>query len=93
MTWHWLYTLWFGYAWSSDKGNGPEAIQQTIVYGLAAIILIPPVRRFLKFEFDKVHAKIDRGHQELHEKLDELHRKVDHGHAHMGVPPLPPKDE
>ena len=56
---NWLYTLWYGYVWPSLKGNGPEAVVQTVVYGVLAIILIPPVRRFAKAEFEKVHAKMD----------------------------------
>ena len=55
----WLHTQWFGYFWPSDKGNGPEAIQQTLVYGLIAAILIPPVRHFFKRHFEKLHSKMD----------------------------------
>ena len=67
---NWLHTLWFGYTWPSLKGNGPEALVQTVVYGLIALIFVPPVRRWFKKEYDKVHAKIDKGHAELHAKLE-----------------------
>lgn len=56
---HWLQTLWFGYAWPSLKGNGPEALIQTVVYGALAVIFVPVVRRFVKTEMRKVHAKLD----------------------------------
>ena len=62
---NWLYTLWYGYVWPSLKGNGPEAVVQTVVYGVLAIILIPPVRRFAKAEFEKVHARLDAAHSKL----------------------------
>jgi hypothetical protein len=69
----WLHTLWFGYAWPSDKGNGPEAIMELIVVGIVTAILVPPIRDWFKAEYDKVHAKIDKGHADLHAKLDGLH--------------------
>jgi hypothetical protein len=56
---NWLYTLWFGYVWPSLKGNGPEAVVQTIVYGGIAYIFVPPFRKWLHGEFTHVHAKID----------------------------------
>lgn len=68
----WLHNLWFNYAWSSDKGNGPEALQQTILYGAIAAILIPAVRHFLKREFGKVHAKIETEQAKVHAKLDHV---------------------
>jgi hypothetical protein len=57
--WHEINYIWINYFWASDKGNGPEAIQQTIVYAIAAIILVPPVRHFIKHEFEKIHHKLD----------------------------------
>jgi hypothetical protein len=57
----WLHNLWFNYAWSSDKGNGPEAIQEALI--VAA--LIPAVRRYVKRELAKAH-------DELHRKLDHI---------------------
>jgi len=56
--WHWASNLWFNYAWSSDRGNGPEALQQTIVYAIVAVVFIPVVRRFIAREFAKVHHSI-----------------------------------
>ena len=55
---HWASNLWFGYTWSSLKGNGPEALVQTIVYGAIAIIFVPVVRRFIAHEFGKIHESI-----------------------------------
>jgi ABC-type Fe3+ transport system permease subunit len=72
----WLSNLWFNYAWASDKGNGPEAIQQTVVYAAIAAILIPAVRRFLKFEFERLHTKIEKGQDEMHDHLHHLHDQL-----------------
>lgn len=74
--WSWLSNLWFNYAWSSDKGNGPEAIQQTIIYAIAAVVLIPPVRHFIKREFDKVHNSIHLHGKEAQEHLHHLADKL-----------------
>ena len=54
----WLHTLlvWLRAALSL-KGNGPEALVQTLVYGIIAMVLIPPVRRWWGNEFAKVHAE------------------------------------
>ena len=43
---HVLYVLWYGYAWPSLKGNGPEALIQTIVYGALAVAIYPPLRKW-----------------------------------------------
>jgi hypothetical protein len=67
---HWFYTLWFGYSWPSDRGNGPEALQQTILYGVIAAIFIPIVRNFIRRELKKEHDEI---HEHLHHISDELH--------------------
>lgn len=54
-----MSNLWFNYVWASLKGNGPEAIVQTIVYGLIAIIFVPPVRRWFNCHMKAVHEKLD----------------------------------
>ena len=86
--------IWTGYFWPSIQGNGPEALVQTIVYGTIAIILVPPIRRWFKAEYERIHAKIDFGHKELHKKLDHnadvLHHIVKHT---RGIPDLPPKEK
>jgi hypothetical protein len=71
-----LHNLWFGYGWSSDKGNGPEAIQQTVLYAAIAAVLIPAVRRFIKREFGKLHKKIEEGHDEIHAHMHDLADKL-----------------
>lgn len=60
---HELNYLWVGYFWASLKGNGPEALVQTIVYGAIAVAIWPPARRAIE-RFTKRHA------EELHAKLD-----------------------
>jgi hypothetical protein len=75
---HWLSALWFNYFWPSLKGNGPEALIQTVVYGVAAWLFIPPVREWMNN-----HMK------ELHKKLDEAHAKLDHVITHStDIPPF-----
>lgn len=79
---HWLSRLWFNYFWSSDKGNGPEAIQQTALYAAIAITFVPPLRKWFENHMKNLHAK-----------LDEAHRKMDHIiEHHPDIPPLPPKE-
>lgn len=75
--WNWLPNLWFQYAWSSDKGNGPEALQQTIVYALIAAVLIPAVRHFIAAKFEDVHKKID----EVHDTVRAHHEQASKEHA------------
>ena len=64
MSWHWLSSLWFNYCWPSLKGNGPEAAIQTLVYALAAYLLIPPVRKFVNSHIKGLHSKLDAQHEE-----------------------------
>jgi len=51
----WLSYQWFTYWWSSDKGNGPENIQWTVLAIIAASFLIPAVRNFFK----RLESKVD----------------------------------
>jgi hypothetical protein len=82
--WDWASNLWFGYTWPSLKGNGPEALVQTIVYGAIAVVLIPPVRKaiekFAKRHVDSIKAHVSAEHDALHDKVDHL---IKHTH---GVP-------
>ncbi len=55
----WLYTLWYAYAWPSLKGNGPEALVQTVVYAAIAMAVYPPLRRWSRHELEHMHAKMD----------------------------------
>jgi hypothetical protein len=59
---HWLHVLWFHYAWPSDLGNGPEAIQQIILGAILAVVFVPPVHRWAKREIAQVHGKLDHAH-------------------------------
>jgi len=87
--------------WPSLKGNGPEAAAQTVVYGAIAIIFVPAVRRFIKRELGKIHAKIDQAHQALQAHHDqdvaeraELKRHLAHIISNTpGIPDLPPVGE
>ncbi len=51
-----MHNIWYGYFWPSLRGNGPEALFQTVVYALIAVTFVPVVRRFEK----RMHAKFDR---------------------------------
>ena len=69
------WVLWFDYGYPSLKGNGPEAIIQTIVYGMIAFAVYPPLRKWAKRETEHLHAKVDRLthlHEDLHDKVDAL---------------------
>jgi hypothetical protein len=85
--WHWLYTLHFGYLWPSIKGNGPEALAQTVVYFIIAAIFIPVVRKFIAREFAKVHHSIHVHGTEITAHLHHIAKYTD------GVPPFEHSDE
>jgi hypothetical protein len=70
----WLYHLWYGYLIPSLYGNGPEAIAQTIVYGLIAIAVIPPARHFVERHVDSIKAHVSAEHDAMHEHLDHIIR-------------------
>lgn len=94
---NWLHHLWFTYGWPSDLGNGPEAIQQTVIYALIAVIVWPPARRavhrFADRKLDSVKAHVAAEHARAHEADLELHRKLDHIIRHSPhIPDLPEKD-
>ena len=76
-----IWSIWLNYFWSSDKGNGPEAIQQTVFYALVAVVFVPVVRKWVKAELKKVHEKLDAAHA----KLDLAHAKMDTIMEHRGV--------
>jgi len=73
---NWVNYVWIDYFWASLKGNGPEALVQTVVYGAVAALFIPAVRRFEK----RLHAKLDL----VHAKLDHV---IEH---HPDIPPFDP---
>lgn len=86
----WLHALWFGYFWPSDKGNGPEALTQTVIYATIAVLLVPPVRkaieRFAKRHAESIKAHVSAEHAAVHEKLDHIIR------YHPDIPDFVPPD-
>jgi hypothetical protein len=56
---HELSYIWINYFWSSLKGNGPEALVQTVVYAGAAYLFIPPVRKYIDAHMKDIHKKMD----------------------------------
>lgn len=81
--WHWGHHLWFAYFVPSLWGNGPEALVQTVVYATAAVILIPPFRKWVVGHFTKLHEKLDLAH----EKMDHI---IEH---HPDIPPFEHKEK
>ena len=77
---NWLYTLWYGYVWPSLKGNGPEALCQTVLYAVLLYFFYPPFRKWVTKEERQASAL-------LHEKLDHVIRH------HPDIPPFKPKDK
>ena len=70
---HWLSTQWFTYWWPSDKGNGPENVQWTVLALIVASLLLPRVRKFFKRHFESVHAKLDKHHEEVLRQAERHH--------------------
>lgn len=102
---HWIGHLWSAYFWPSDEGNGPEAIQQTVVYAAIAVLVWPPARKAIHLFVDRkadsikahmsnevtiVHNARARADADLHAKLDETHRMMRHIIEHSDIPDLPP---
>lgn len=79
--------LWLGYFWPSLKGNGPEALVQTILYGLIALIFVPPVRRWAERHVHALKEHITAEHAKVHEKLDFV---IKH---HPDIPEFHPKEK
>lgn len=50
-----LHTLWFGYFWPSDKGNGPEAILELIILAVIGRLIWPKIKRHI----DALHHKMN----------------------------------
>lgn len=57
--------IWFNYFWASDKSNGPEAIQQIVLTGLAVAALWPVARKILRNEMKRAHQDITGVEHEL----------------------------
>lgn len=70
---HEFWSLWFNYFWPSLKGNGPEALVQTVAYAAVGVVLLPVFRKVLREEAERAH-KLAVG--ELNEAEDDL-RKVE----------------
>jgi len=56
---HEIYYIWFHYFWPSDLGNGPESLQELVLGALITAIIYPPIRHYIKREFEKMHHKLD----------------------------------
>jgi hypothetical protein len=87
---NWLSSFWFNYEWPSLKGNGPEALTQTVVYGIIIILIVPPIREWFKCEYEKVKHHATKEVATLHARIDDTHAHLDHLIKHLpDVPPMP----
>jgi hypothetical protein len=68
-----IHHLWFTYFWPSLMGNGPEALAQTVLYGLIALIFIPPFRRWFARHIKSIHEKLDGHHEEMLRQAERHH--------------------
>jgi len=50
---------WFVWIYPSLRGNGPEAVVQTVLYAMIAVAVYPPLRHWGERELKHVHAKLD----------------------------------
>lgn len=50
---------WFVWIYPSLRGNGPEGLAQSLVYGMIAFAVYPPLRKWAKRETEHLHAKVD----------------------------------
>ena len=86
--WHWISNQWLTWWWPSDKGNGPENIQWTVLALIVVSLLLPKVRAFFKRHFESVHAKLDKHHEAILAQNEEHHESQmalarEHHEAHM----------
>lgn len=54
-----LHHLWFTYGWPSLQGNGPEDGMRTLAAVVLASVFYPPFHRFIRREWERMHAKLD----------------------------------
>ena len=73
----WIHHLWFTYFWPSLMGNGPEALVQTVAYGLIAYLFIPPFRRWINGHFKAQKETNERQHEERLRQA-EVHQAATH---------------
>jgi|ERR1017187_4584081 hypothetical protein len=71
----WIANLWFNYFWPSLKGNGPEAIVQTVVYALIAVIFVPPIRHYVTAHVKSIHEKLELHHEEVLRQAEVHHKQ------------------
>ena len=82
---NYLHHIWFGYAWPSLQGNGPEDLIRTTIALILAAIILPQVRRFFERGWEKLHGKLDAlgGHHAKTQKM--LQHIIDH---HPDIPEM-----
>lgn len=85
---HEISYQWFTYWWLSDKGNGPEAIQQIAIGVVGAAALLPIARKVIRNDVRRVHSEMTGVDHELEKLLPDLlkpirwlWKKVHHGNG------------
>lgn len=73
--WHDLHHLWFGYFVPSLWGNGPEALFQTVLYGLIALVFVPPIRHWAERHVKAIHDKLDHHHEMMLQQAESHHEE------------------
>ena len=87
--WHLIDHVWFTYFVPSLYGNGPEALVQTVVYGIIAVGVYPPLRHAAEREAKHLHAKLD--HIVKHSTDIPPFDDAKHGFVAKNTRPLEPK--
>ena len=95
---HEVNYIWINYFWASLKGNGPEALVQTVVYGALAYSFVPAFRRFVNNHVRSIHVKLDAQHAEKMEQAERHHaehlaaiRRYGEGKAPVAPAPSEPR--
>jgi hypothetical protein len=65
--------------WPIDYSRvGPNLVASAVqwfIVGLVAAVIYPPFRHWIESQFDGVHEKIDKHHQEHLQKIEERHQQ------------------
>lgn len=69
---NWLHSFWFHYEWSSDTGNGPEAITELLLGAFIGSFFIPRVRKWWARHIDDLKSHVSSENKRLHAKMDHI---------------------
>jgi hypothetical protein len=83
-TWHRVYADFWPLDASRVGPNLVASLVQWFLVALVAVIVYPPLRRFVAKEWDHVHAKLDHNAEVLHHIVK--HTKAIPDNDHTGTP-------